>query len=121
MRANGMIVTVAEHGSRRPLGVAVDLCCYRVIQEALTNAARHAPGAPVTVTVDYRDAEVALTIADRGASVPRIESTTNAGGFGLIGMHERVSALGGDVTAACLDIGFRVTARVPAPTPEQAS
>jgi signal transduction histidine kinase len=92
-----------------------------VIQEALTNAARHAPGAPVSVTVDYRAAEVALTIADRGANAPQVAATTGGEGFGLIGMRERVAALGGDVAATRLETGFQVTARVPVQTPERVS
>ena len=47
-----MTVTFTERRYPRPLGAAVELCCYRVIQEALTNAARHAPGAPVEVMIE---------------------------------------------------------------------
>jgi signal transduction histidine kinase len=121
MRANAMTLTVGEHGTPRALSAAIELCCYRVIQEALTNAARHAPGAPVTVTIDHRDAEIALTITDRGAAALRVGSTTDGEGFGLIGMRERVSALGGDLAAVRRDTGFQVEARIPVPTPEWVS
>jgi signal transduction histidine kinase len=113
LQSNGMSVACTERGVPRPLGAAVELCCYRVIQEALTNAARHAPGAPVKVTIDYRDTEIALTITDRGRAVPGNEAATSGEGFGLIGMRERVSALGGDLAAARRGDGFLVEARIP--------
>ena len=116
LRATGMIVTFSEHGMRKPLGAAAELCCYRITQEALTNASRHAPGATVEVTIDYRDDEIALTITDRGQAVQGIAATTNGDGYGLIGMYERVSALGGQVAAARQENGFLVEARIPVPT-----
>jgi signal transduction histidine kinase len=112
LRSNGMTVARTERGVPRPLGAAVELCCYRVIQEALTNAARHAPGAPVEVTIDYRDTEIALTITDSGQTVHQALATGGTG-FGLIGMRERVAALGGDLAAARLATGFRVEVTIP--------
>lgn len=113
LSAQGMTATLRERGIRKPLSGAVELCCYRVIQEALTNAARHAPGSPVEVRIDYRDTEIALTVADLGASVRRPGPGSNGTGFGLTGMRERVAALGGDVVTTHLDTGFQVEARVP--------
>lgn len=113
LSANGMTVTLSEQGRRKPLGGAVGLCCYRVVQEALTNAARHAPGSPVDVRIDYRDTEIAVKVTDRGARDGVGGPTADGTGFGLIGMRERVAALGGDVAATRLDTGFQVEARVP--------
>jgi signal transduction histidine kinase len=121
MRTNGMNVAFSEHGIRTPLSAAVELCGYRVVQEALTNSARHARGAPVEVTIDYRAAEIALTITDLGAGPPGFRSTKDGAGYGLIGMRERVAALGGQVAAAQLDTGFQVEARVPIQTPGRIS
>ena len=121
VEATGLPVDLLVTGTPDELSPGMELAAYRVIQEALTNAARHAPGAPVSVTVDYRAAEVALTIADRGANAPQVAATTGGEGFGLIGMRERVAALGGDVAATRLETGFQVTARVPVQTPERVS
>jgi signal transduction histidine kinase len=121
LRSNGMTVACTERGIPRPLGAATELCCYRVIQEALTNTARHAPGAPADVTIDYRDTEIALTITDPGQAVPDIGATTSSDGFGLIGMRERVAALGGVLAATRQENGFLVEVRIPIPTTRQVS
>ncbi len=121
LRSNGITVAYLERGVRRPLGAATELCCYRVIQEALTNAARHAPGAPVEVTIDYRDAEIAVAITDPGHAPRGIGATISGEGFGLIGMRERVDALGGVLAATRHQNGFLVEARVPIPTTGRAS
>lgn len=115
LRANGMTVACSERGTPRACGAAVELCCYRVIQEALTNAARHAPGSPVDITIHYCDTEIALTITDPGRADPGIAATTSGAGFGLIGMHERVAALGGKVAATRRENGFLVEAHIPTP------
>jgi signal transduction histidine kinase len=118
MRANGMSVVVSTDGTPRTLTDPVELCCYRVIQEALTNAARHAPGAPVELTVHYRPDLVALRILSRAAVVPAPDQPVVAG-FGLIGMRERVIVLGGSLSAERDALGFRVEARIPTPLAEQ--
>lgn len=115
MRANGMHVTVQMLGSQRPLPDTVGLCCYRVIQEALTNAARHAPGAPVQITVGYDDTEVVVTISD-SAGIAASPRGAGPAGFGLIGMRERVTALGGQLHAGPDTSGFRVRAHIPSAT-----
>jgi signal transduction histidine kinase len=95
--------------------VAVDpgvgLAAYRIVQEALTNARRHAPGAAVDVEVRYGDGELRLTIRDNG---PGPEEKATAGGHGLLGMRERAAAVGGELRAGAATIGgFLVEARLP--------
>jgi signal transduction histidine kinase len=89
----------------------VGLAAYRIVQEALTNARRHAPGAAVEVEVRYGDGELRLVIRDNG---PGPQSATPAGGHGLHGMRERAAAVGGELRAGAATVGgFLVQARLP--------
>ncbi|WBC14503.1 sensor histidine kinase [Micromonospora sp. WMMA1998] len=108
----GVPVTVEVTGTPRPLPVAVDLAAYRVVQEALTNVLRHAGPATAAVHVGYASDEVTVEVTDtgRGGTTPPERS----GGFGLAGMRERVTALGGTFSAGPAPPGgFRVHARLP--------
>lgn len=93
----GAEVTLTQHGTASGVGPLAQLSAYRTVQEALANAARHAPGAPVEVGVDARDpARVVVTVrsgAARGAPEGR------GGGLGLVGMRERAELTGADLTA----------------------
>jgi signal transduction histidine kinase len=108
MRSNGMRIT-AQLDAGPPLSESVELCCYRVVQEALTNAARHAPGEPVELELHRRDPDVVVLIANRAVAA----ATPSTPGFGLIGMRERVIALGGSVRISTEDKTFRVLATIP--------
>jgi signal transduction histidine kinase len=89
----------------------VGLAAYRIVQEALTNARRHAPGAAVDVEVRYGPGELRLVIRDNG---PGPQQTAPAGGHGLLGMRERAAAVGGDLRAGATTVGgFLVEARLP--------
>jgi signal transduction histidine kinase len=89
----------------------VGLATYRIVQEALTNARRHAPGAAVDVEVRYGDGEVRLVIRDNG---PGPQPAAPAGGHGLPGMRERAAAVGGELRAGAASVGgFLVVARLP--------
>lgn len=99
-----------------PVGPLAQLAAYRTVQECLSNAARHAPGAPCEVTVDLREpAHVVLSV--RNGPARRQPSTQGSGGFGLVGMRERA-----DLTDANLaygptdDGGWLVTLTIPAET-----
>jgi signal transduction histidine kinase len=112
VQASGTPVTLHMSGHDRPLSPALELSIYRVVQEALTNVVKHAPGAHATVDLTVADYEIHLTITDTGAPVPTQESTGQ--GHGIVGMRERISAFGGQLEAWPLPGGgFRVTARVP--------
>ncbi|WP_235831305.1 sensor histidine kinase [Gordonia zhaorongruii] len=101
---------VADWGDPGATGAAV----YRIVQESLTNAARHAPGADVTVRLDREGARVVVSVTNAAPSVtPTVEQRVG-GGQGLIGMRERASAVGGVLAAGPVDDGgFAVTARLP--------
>jgi signal transduction histidine kinase len=89
----------------------VGLAAYRIVQEALTNARRHAPGAAVDVEVRYGDGELRLLIRDNG---PGPQPEAPAGGHGLHGMRERAGAVGGELRAGAATVGgFLVQARLP--------
>jgi signal transduction histidine kinase len=89
----------------------VGLAAYRIVQEALTNARRHATGAAVDVEVRHGDGELRLLIRDNG---PGPGETVPAGGHGLLGMRERAVAVGGELrTGAAVVGGFLVEARLP--------
>jgi signal transduction histidine kinase len=88
----------------------VSLAAYRIAQEALTNARRHAPGAAVDVEVRYGDGELRLLIRDNGPG----PALAGGGGHGLTGMRERAAAVGGELRAGAAAIGgFLVEARLP--------
>ena len=112
VRAAGLPVELALSGERRTLDPGVELSAYRIIQEALTNALKHARGARTLVAVRYGDDELELRIEDEGGA--RARDLADAGeGRGLIGMRERVAMFGGDFDAGPAPGGFRVRARLP--------
>jgi len=108
----GLVVVVDRRGAPRPLDPTVERAAYRVVQEALTNAGKHAPGAAVTITLDYRPAELAVAVVNRRPTRP--VAAMPSGGHGLVGLRERVRAVGGDLHAEPrLDGGFAVQAVLP--------
>jgi signal transduction histidine kinase len=110
--AAGVGVNVCWRGRRRALPPEVELSAYRIIQESLANVVRHADARSCEVSVDYRDAEVAIEVTDPG----RGGKGVTGAGYGLIGMRERVALLHGFFTAGPHPGGgFQVTARLPAP------
>ncbi len=112
-RAAGLSVDVEVAGTAPPLPPAVQLAAYRIIQESLTNVARHAGRARVTVRVTYDDADVHVEIDDDGTA-PSGGTAATGTGSGITGMRERATALGGDLSAGFRrGGGFRVTARLP--------
>ncbi len=92
----------------------VDLAAYRVLQEALTNALRHAGRTSVEATVLITNDEVMVDVIDRGPAAPSSHrSTTIYPGRGLAGMRERVTLFGGQIESGPAGSGFRVRARIP--------
>ncbi|MCC2278450.1 MULTISPECIES: sensor histidine kinase [Streptomyces] len=111
-RAAGMAVELSLEGEERPYTAPVESTAYRVVQEALTNVHKHAPGAKAVVRVAHREAEVALQIENGPSDGPG--PGLPSGGNGLIGMRERVAALGGVFVSGPTDAGgFRVSAVIP--------
>ena len=90
----------------------MDLAAYRIIQESLTNAIRHAGPATATVNLTYADGVVQIAVADTGRGAP--SPNPGNGGYGLIGMRERAAAAGGTMQAGTAPGGgYLVTARLP--------
>ncbi|HEY6278982.1 MAG TPA: histidine kinase [Streptosporangiaceae bacterium] len=120
-RAGGVTVTSEVTGALRPLPEGVDLSAYRIVQEALSNAIRHASGSAVAVKLHY--GEAALVIEVRNDRCPPGNGATGqqgagtlgrGGGVGIIGMRERATMLGGHLSAAPTGAGeFLVTAALP--------
>lgn len=103
-------VTFEVTGAPVPLGVGPGLTAYRVVQEGLTNALRHAPGAPVDVRLHYADSALTITVDNpRPAEAVAVE----AGGFGLVGLRERVELYGGSLTCGSAGSGWRVVGVLP--------
>ncbi|TDD34797.1 two-component sensor histidine kinase [Actinomadura sp. KC06] len=116
--AVGVPVELAEHGDPPPASPAVGRTAYRVVQEALTNARKHAPGAAVQVDVRYRTDGVTLTVRSAAAArEPDAELAASGSGMGLAGLRERVELIGGTFTAGPHLDGFRVEASLPAYVP----
>jgi signal transduction histidine kinase len=106
----GLPVRVQVHGEQFPLPRAIDLSAYRIVQEGLTNALRHARASHADVTVRYRPDEVELEVADDGNG----PATSNGHGHGLVGIRERVNIYGGEMSAGAAPAGgFLLTARLP--------
>lgn len=114
--AAGITVRVSEEGAKRALPASVDLAGYRILQEALTNSARHAAGAAVAVRVVYGPGDLVIQVDDDGArrSGTGPSGVADGGGNGIPGMTERAKALGGTLRAGPRpDGGFRVRAWLP--------
>ena len=113
-RAAGIPVRTEVHGPVRPLPAAVDLAAYRIVQESLTNVARHAGPATATVRLGYQAGGVSVEVLDDGRGPSG--SKPGEAGSGIAGMTERAAALDGQLTAGPRPRGgFTVTAWLPVP------
>ncbi|MFE7595556.1 sensor histidine kinase [Streptomyces sp. NPDC057494] len=107
----GLQATLTIEGQRHDVSAAVGRTVYRIVQESLTNIARHADATEVSVRIDYRPDAVALQVDDDGKATP---DAALLPGMGLLGMRERVTALGGRLRAAPRgEGGFTVQAELP--------
>ncbi|MFI6683133.1 sensor histidine kinase [Streptomyces sp. NPDC050485] len=112
VRGAGLEVTTEILGAARPLSPGVELSAFRVVQEALSNAMRHAPGAAVRVVVAHQSAELVVRVTNTAPDRPVAPSP--GAGHGLLGMRERTAMLGGELAAgATPDGGYEVTATLP--------
>lgn len=112
VRAVGTPVGVAVSLPPDPLPPGVDLAAYRVVQEALTNTIKHAPGAEASVMIGYTDDSLEIEVTDTGDAHDSPPADGN--GRGLIGLRERLAVYGGELTAGpTLAGGYRIKARVP--------
>jgi signal transduction histidine kinase len=113
-RGAGLSVSVDVEGEPRALPPGIDLAAYRILQEALTNVRKHAPGGRAAVQLRYRAHRFEIEVRDHGAGADAARPSVERGGHGLIGMRERVALYRGELDAGPLpDGGFRVHARLP--------
>ena len=110
-RATGTSIRLRRDGEVATLPGSVDVAAYRIVQEALTNARRHAPGAEVDVEMSYRDDALLLRVRDFG---PGVVNGEPAAGHGLMGMRERATLAGGTFSSGpAVGGGFEVVATLP--------
>jgi signal transduction histidine kinase len=109
-RAAGLDATSTIHGERRPLPAAVDRGAYRIVQEALTNAARHG-GGDASVDVSFSEGALEVTVVNELGDGRSADPA--GGGHGIVGMRERAALLGGSLDAGARDGRFRLHARLP--------
>ncbi|MED7924313.1 histidine kinase [Nonomuraea sp. LP-02] len=111
-RAAGLEVTLDEHGDRAAVPAITAIAVHRVVQESLANTLKHAGAGKAEVTIGYRPRSITVKVTDDGRSIP--DGADVAEGHGLAGMRERVSALGGALTAGPVaGGGFAVRADIP--------
>ena len=110
-RLAGMPVVVERRGATRPCPPATQLAAYRIVEEGLTNACKHAAASSVRICLDYQADVLRITVTDDGH--PR-QQGPGGSGHGLVGMKERAAAIGGRLTAGPVPSGgFRVLAELP--------
>jgi signal transduction histidine kinase len=121
-RTGGVTVTCEISGAPQPLPDGVDLSAYRIVQEALSNAIRHAPGSAVLVKLHYGEAALVIEVRNDGGATAQLKDgdrpagagLDHGGGHGIIGMRERATMLGGHLRAGPTpDHEFLVTAALP--------
>jgi signal transduction histidine kinase len=110
VRRAGLPVQLRVEGDVFPLPRAIDLSAYRIVQEGLTNALKHARASQVDVTVRYDDEDLRLEVRDDGVGA----TSSDGRGHGLVGIRERVKIYGGEMSAGTANgRGFLLTARLP--------
>ncbi|WP_235618765.1 sensor histidine kinase [Embleya scabrispora] len=118
VRGAGLDVETRITGERRALSPGVELSAFRIVQEALSNVLRHAPGATIRVEVGYQATGLALRVANTAPPAAGVVAGVGAGaeggGHGLLGMRERVAMLGGEFADGPIPGGgYEVVARLP--------
>ncbi|MFJ9631521.1 sensor histidine kinase [Streptomyces sp. NPDC091280] len=117
VRDAGLRVDKTVTGAVRELPQGVELSAYRIVQEALSNTLRHAPGASARVEIAYVLGGLGLRIVNGPAPEPSLVKPSPGAGHGITGMRERVSMLNGEMTAARTDEGgYEVTVFLPVPS-----
>jgi signal transduction histidine kinase len=114
IRQAGLPVDLRVEGEPVPLSPGIDLAAYRIVQEALTNALRHAGPARAKVEIGYGNRELTLRIEDTGRGN---DTAANNGGKGVVGMRERARLYGGSLDAGRGTTGFIVSASLPLEMP----
>lgn len=109
-RSAGLPVELRIEGEVRSLPAGLELSAYRIVQEALTNALKHAPGSHTSLTLSFGVEVIEIQVTNHGGTTSSIQ---NVDGHGIRGMRERVSVYGGSLVAGAVHDGFRVLATLP--------
>jgi signal transduction histidine kinase len=112
-RAGGLAVELRMRGDHSALAAGVGVALYRIAQEALANAARHAPRARTVLELDVGDGRASLVAETTGPTAAPPAGEPDRASYGLIGMRERAAALGGELTAGPTPDGWLVTCTLP--------
>jgi signal transduction histidine kinase len=112
-RSGGLAVELRMRGDDSAIAPGMGVALYRIAQEALANAARHAPRAQTVLALEVRDDRASLLAETRGPTVAAPGAESERGGYGLIGMRERAAALGGELTAGPTSEGWLVSCSLP--------
>jgi signal transduction histidine kinase len=114
MERTDLRVDFQSTGEPGPLSREAEVAAYRIVQEALTNAVKHADAGTATVRFDWTNTGLAITVTDDGKGMDSAAAGFGNGGHGLIGIRERATACGGQAEAGPVPgSGFRVTAQLP--------
>ncbi|MFE9689629.1 sensor histidine kinase [Micromonospora sp. NPDC005806] len=108
--SSGLTADLAVHGKPRPLSPTTGMAVYRLLQEALTNAGKHAPGTDAAVTLSYEADTLTVTVHNKTVT----GTDPVSGGHGLRAMRERITQVGGTLTTGAVGGHWHVEARVPA-------
>ena len=112
-RAGGLAVELRMRGDHSAIAAGVGVALYRIAQEALANAARHAPRARTVLGLDVGDGRASLTAETTGPTAAAPAGEPERASYGLVGMRERAAALGGELTAGPTPDGWLVTCTLP--------
>jgi signal transduction histidine kinase len=112
-RVGGLAVELRLQGDLGGISTGAGVALYRIAQEALANAARHAPSAQTVLAVELTDRQARLVAETRGPGAASQAADSERPRYGLIGMRERAMALGGDFAAGPTPEGWRVSCRLP--------
>jgi signal transduction histidine kinase len=110
----GATVTVIADCDPTNLQPDASLALYRTAQESLTNARKHAPGAPIELALACTESAIELTVTNAAATAPVTALASSGGGYGLAGLKERAELAGGSLVAGPCGEGWRVSLRIPA-------
>lgn len=111
--ASGVLVELHRFGEPVDVSPLTDRTAHRVVQESLTNATKHAPGAEISIRLAYRSTDVLVTVTNGAVTPAEPASGLASGGHGLAGLRERVRLTGGTLEAGPHEGGFRVAATLP--------
>lgn len=112
-RAGGLAVELGTRGDVSRIAPTVGAALYRIAQEALANAARHAPRARTALQIDIANGRASLVAETIGPTAPVAPADSGRPRYGLVGMRERASALGGEFAAGPTPDGWRLSCRLP--------